>query len=74
MPNNVCSFAVLSYCSYSFGSIIGGGGHSGDPHFGRYVPQQSESAEWGAPERLERENAGLWRGLEREIGVSGADL
>ena len=42
------------------------------PHFGRYVPQQCEK--WGAPERLERENAGLWSGLEREMGVSGADL
>ena len=46
------------------------------PHFGRpctlYVPQQSEKL--GAPERLGREIAGFWNGLEREMGVSGADL
>ena len=52
-------------------------------HFGRYMPRQS--GKWGAPERLKRENAGLWSGfervnaglcsgLEREIGVSGADV
>ena len=43
----------------------GGGGALG-PHFGRYVPRQSEK--WVAPEPLECENAGLWSGLEREIG------
>ena len=33
-----------------------------------------QSEKWGASERLERDNAGLWSWLEREIGVSGADL
>ena len=48
---------------------IGGGGGGTRPHFGRYVPRQIEK--WGGGgvprERFERENAGLWSGLEREI-------
>ena len=53
------------------------------PNFGRYVSRQSEK--WGALERVEHENAGLrsglectnaglWRGFEREMGFTGADL
>ena len=35
-----------------------------DLHFGRYVPRRSEK--YGARERLEREDDGLWSGRERE--------
>ena len=41
------------------------------PHFGRYVPRQSENA--GLQSELEHENAGLRSELERESGVSGTD-
>ena len=49
----------------------GGGGHSPQSLVGTvYVPRQSEK--WAAPERLERENAGLRSVLERESGGGGS--
>ena len=39
-----------------------------------YIYPVADPEGGGAPERLERKNVGLWSGLEREMGVSGADL
>ena len=70
---NCLSVSDNVHCSdnislYVQGTCPGGGGGGGggalDPHFGRYVPRRSEK--YGAMERLECENDGLWSGRERE--------
>ena len=63
----------LDYICVGSGGGGGGGGGALDLHFGRYVPRRSEK--YGARERLERENDGLWSGLQCvELVVSGPGL
>ena len=62
---------IFRFCFYAH-SPGGGGGGALTPHIARYVPRHLKNGRLRS--ELERENVGLWSGLEREMGVSGADL